>query len=177
MLREWSEDKLECFDVVCRYRLKWLRGRKRCDYIFFSRRLLDRIMKYVHRIGKYETIRKDIYDYYKIKTKDFRKLHYRLCRQILDKEVCAFYQSRVASLDVSDRHYDELLSRATANYPRLVEKIDELINRIKDAMADGVPVQQVEVVNWNVNEEDSSEGEERLVWEFLPAVGTSGKSL
>jgi len=153
MLREWDESRLECFGEICRYRLRWLRGRKRCDYIFFSRRLLDRIMKYVHKIGKYETIRKDIYDEYGIRTKDFRKLHYRLCRTILDKEICSFYQSRVANLDVSDRHYDELLTRATESYHSVVKKIEGVIDNVLSVMADGIPVEKVEVVGWSADDE------------------------
>jgi len=165
MLRDWDEGRLECFDEVCRYRLKWIRGRKRCDYIFFPFKLLSKIHKYVHRVGSYETIRKDIYDYYKIKSKDFRKLHYRLCRQILDKEICAFYQSRIASLDVSDKHYDELLTRATESYQKLVKRIDEFVNRIKEAMSDGVPVSVIEVLHSYENNERGEE-EERTIWEF-----------
>jgi len=167
MLREWSDDKLECRDTFCVYRLKWFRGRKRCDYIFFPGRLLSRIMKYVHKVGRYDNLRKNVYDYYSIKTKDFRKLHYRLCRQILDKEVCAFYQSRSASLDISDRHYDELLTRATESYSNLIKKIDEFVDMVKEMMADGIPLQQVEVEGF-IDEIDEviGEDEERLLWEF-----------
>jgi len=164
MLREWSEDRLECYDDFCRYRLKWFRGRKRSDYIFFPSRLLQGIMKYAHKVGRYDNLRKNIYDYYKIKTKDFRKLHYRLCRSILDKEVCAFFQSRIASLDVSDRHYDELLTRATESYPNLAKKIDEFVERVKELMSDGVPIREVEVEGFV--DDEGFDGEERLVWEF-----------
>jgi len=167
LLREWSEERLECFGDICRYRMGWVRGRKRCDYVFFPKKLLPKILKHVHRIGQYKTVRKDIYDEYGIKAKDFRKLHYRLCRNVLEKEVCAFFQSRTANLDVSDRHYDELLSKSTERYPRLVEKIDELINRIKDAMADGIPVTELEVEGF-IDEIDEvvEDGEERILWEF-----------
>jgi len=159
MLKEWNEDRLECFDSFCRYKLKWRRGRKRCDYVFFPSRLLPKIRRYIHKVGAYETIRKDIYDYYKIKTKDFRKLHYRLCRRILDKEVCEFYQSRIGSLDESDKHYDELLTRATKNYPKLVRRIDKFVDRIKKLMSDGVIVQQLEVV-YDIYENDEHGNED-----------------
>ncbi len=58
MIKELSEDRLECFDEFCRYRLRWKRGRKRCDYIYFPRYLLSKILKYIHKIGKYENLRK-----------------------------------------------------------------------------------------------------------------------
>ena len=118
MLCEWDEDRLECFNAFCMYKLKWRRGRKRCDYIFFPKRLLPKILRYAHRVGKYENLRKNIYDYYGIKPKDLRKLHYRLCCRIMDKEVCEFYQSRIGKLDTSDKHYDELLTKATKNCPK-----------------------------------------------------------
>lgn len=52
----------------------------------------------------------------------------------------------IANLDVSDRHYNELLTKETESYPRLAKKIDELIDRIKEAMTDVIPIEQVEVV-------------------------------
>ncbi len=126
MIREWDNKRVFCTNTWCRYRLKWRRGRKRCDYIYFPKYLVEKIPRYTHRIGKYDNIRKNIYDYYQIKEKDFRKLHYRLCRRILDKEICDFYQSRISNLTIGDIHYDNLLSRADEKYPELLKLIDKL---------------------------------------------------
>jgi len=134
MLKEWDERRLECFNDICRYKLAWIRGKKRCEYLFFPSKLLQMIRKYAHQVGSYSTVRKEIYEDLAIKAKDFRKLHYRLCREVLDKEICAFYQSRVSSLDVSDRHYDDLIGRATQNYPLLVESIDKLVKNVEAAL-------------------------------------------
>jgi len=44
MIREWDERKLKCFDEkgFRRYGLKWERGRKLCEYIYFPMRYLER---------------------------------------------------------------------------------------------------------------------------------------
>ncbi len=126
MIREWDDKRLFCTNTWCRYRLKWRRGRKRCDYIYFPRHLVEKIQRYAHNIGKYDNIRRNIYEYYRIKEKDFRKLHYRLCRRVLDKEICDFYQSRISNLTIGDIHYDNLLSRADEKYHELLKLIDEL---------------------------------------------------
>jgi len=146
MIREWNDEKLECFEEFCRYRLKWYRGRKRCDYIYFPKHLLPKILQHVYKIGKYDNVRKKIYDYYGIRPKEFRKLHYRLCRKILDKEICAFYQSRSSRLDVSDIHYDQLRTRADENYSKLIRYIDSFVDRIKEELYLGRPVEVIKVI-------------------------------
>ncbi len=148
MVREWDDGRLVCFEEFCRYKLKWRRGRKRCNWIYFPRRLLTRIARYAGRIGKYENLRKNIYDYYGIREKEFRKLHYRLCRRVLDKEICCFYQSR--GLDVSDRDYDELRTRSDENYPKLVRTINKFIDRIREELYVGRPVEEGEIIEIRV---------------------------
>ena len=146
MIKEWNNSRLTCFENFCRYKLKWLRGRKRCDYIYFPKHLLKKILLYIHRIGKYENIRKNIYEYYNIKGKDFRKLHYRLCRRVLDKEICDFYQSRISNLTIGDIHYDNLLSRADENYSKLLEHINNFIKQLKEELYVGHTINVVKVI-------------------------------
>jgi len=122
MLREWNEKNLKCFyeKGFCRYELMWERGRKRCDYIYFPIEYVEKIRKYAGKVGKYDNLRKNIFDYYGIKPKEFRKFHYRMCRKVLKKEVCVFYQSRIGSLDTSDTRYDELRTKSDRGYPKLM---------------------------------------------------------
>jgi len=179
MLREWDEKKLECFNDFCRYRLKWFRGRKRCDYIYFPKQLLDRILRFAHRVGRYDNLRKNIYDYYHIKEKDFRKLHYRVCLDTgIEEAVCDFYQSRISELSIGRKYYDALRSRADKKYPLLIKAIGKLIDRIKEEMSIGVPVENEEIIEIRIGDEviypqepeetlnDTAYEEEKTVYEY-----------
>ena len=133
MLKTWDGSRLACFEDrgFCRYGLFWHRGRKRCDWIYMPMFLVGKVEEMLSKkraIGNYDTIRKDIYENYKVKEKDFRKLFYRICREVTDKEVCDFVQSRISSLTIGDLHYDNLLQRADAEYPKVVKKIGELVD-------------------------------------------------
>ncbi|MEM4619841.1 MAG: integrase [Desulfurococcaceae archaeon] len=130
MLREFDERRLLCTDVYCRYFLAWRRGRKRCDYIYFPRFLLQEIdrVREKERIGTYDTIRDNLYEEYGIKPKEYRKLFYRVCRDIgISREVCDFYQSRISNLSIGDIHYDDLLRRSDEHYTKILSYLESLM--------------------------------------------------
>ncbi|MEM1672982.1 MAG: integrase [Archaeoglobaceae archaeon] len=130
MLKEFNEERLVCMDVYCRYFLGWRRGRKRCDYIYFPRFLVSEIgrVREKERIGTYDTIRDNFYEEYGIKMKEYRKLFYRVCRDInVPKEVCDFYQSRISNLSIGDIHYDNLLRRGDEYYTKILSYLESLM--------------------------------------------------
>ncbi|MEM4620234.1 MAG: integrase, partial [Desulfurococcaceae archaeon] len=130
MLKEFNEERLMCADVWCRYFLGWRRGRKRCDYIYFPRSLLQEIVRVreKERVGTYDTIRDNLFEEYGIKPKEYRKLFYRSCRDVgIPKEICDFYQSRISNLSIGDIHYDDLLRRSDEHYTKILFYLESLI--------------------------------------------------
>lgn len=80
------------------------------------------------RLGSYDTIRDNLFDEYEVRTKNYRKLFYRLCKdEEIPREVCDFYQSRITKLNIGDIHYDDLLARADKHYQKLANKLTELL--------------------------------------------------
>ncbi|MEM4618938.1 MAG: integrase [Desulfurococcaceae archaeon] len=129
MLKEFDTTRLWCNEVFCRYFLGWRRGRKRCDYIYFPRSLLQEIdrVREKERIGTYDTIRDNLYEEYGVRPKEYRKLFYRVCRDVgVPKEVCDFYQSRISNLSIGDIHYDDLLRRADEYYTKILFHLENL---------------------------------------------------
>ncbi len=61
LINEFDEDKLECFNRLCRYGLFWMRGRKRCDWIYLPIKLVEKLRRYegyyrgrkLHGLGRY----------------------------------------------------------------------------------------------------------------------------
>ncbi|MEM4619998.1 MAG: integrase [Desulfurococcaceae archaeon] len=130
MLKEFNEERLVCTDVYCRYFLGWRRGRKRCDYVYFPRFLLQEIdrVREKERIGTYDTIRDNLFEEYGVRPKEYRKLFYRSCRDVgIPKEVCDFYQSRISNLSIGDIHYDNLLRRADEYYTKILFHLESLM--------------------------------------------------
>ncbi len=132
LLREWDNKRLVCNEVFCRYKMKWMRGRKRCDYIYFPRWLLQEIELYAHKVNlENNTVVKRIEGKYGVNTKDYRKLHYRICRDVIgDDSICDFYQSRMSKMTIGHKHYDDMRSRADKHYQILMRSLDELINKV-----------------------------------------------
>ncbi len=166
LVNEFDESKIECFQGFCRYELFWSRGRKRCDWVYLPIELVKEIEKHRGRFRgvKIHSLSRRLEKKLGISLKLFRKLHYRLCRSFLDKEICDFYQSRISKLSVGDIHYDNLLEKCDKNYPKLVKRIQELIDRILSEIA-GIPDYNEEDVEQHY-EEGIYDEEERTVYEF-----------
>jgi len=131
MIKEFNENNLVYFEDkgFCRYGLFWHRGRKRCDWIYIPKEYIPSIRKLKKRIGKYDNIRDNLYDRYKIKPKLYRKLHYQICRESgIDKEICDFFQSRISNLSIGDIHYDNLLKRADNTYEKILQNLRSLLS-------------------------------------------------
>jgi len=148
LLNEFSEDKLECFDSFCRYAMFWLRGRKRCDWVYIPKKLLDKLRRFrrYYASKKVHSLARHFEKKYNVDLKLFRKFFYRICRDTTGKEVCDFLQSRISGLSIGDVHYDDLLSRADRDYPSIVKRIDGLVKEVLLSMSEGVPVEGAEVV-------------------------------
>ena len=183
LINEFDEARLECFGSYCRYELFWSRGRKRCDFIYVPTELIKENREYKGAFTgrKYVSITRYFHRKYGVRAKLFRKLFYRLCRQVCDKEICDFYQSRISRLTVGDIYYDDLLSRADKEYPKVVERINQVIDEIKESASIGVPVKEGEIIEIRIGgtafakkdlkelvEEDVSES--RRVHEFRMAL-------
>ncbi len=111
-----------------RYWLGWIRGRKRCDWIYLPstvKNMLEETRKHVN----YNTFRSRFIHLYGFALSKMRKLLYQVCRQLMDKDICNFYESRIGELSVSELSYDNLLRRADRNYPLLLNTLQQaLIN-------------------------------------------------
>jgi len=167
LVNEFDESKLECFENHCRYALFWSRGRKRCDWIYLPMLLVEELKKYrgLFVEKNLRTLYRNLKRKFGVDVKNYRKLFYRSCREVAEKEVCDFYQSRISRLSVGDIHYDNLLSRADKDYPKIVERIKQDIVGILESMSDGVPVSVIEVLHSYENNERGEE-EERTIWEL-----------
>jgi len=146
LINEFDETKLECFENHCRYAMFWSRGRKRCDWIFLPKHLATEIQKHkgYYRGKKIHSISRYYEKKYDMDLKLFRKLFYHICRQVIDKEVCDFVKSRISRISIGDIRYDDLLERSDKDYPRIVERINRIIDEILESMSDGIPIQRVE---------------------------------
>jgi len=162
LINEFDESKLECFDSFCRCGLFWLRGRKRCDWVYIPKKLLDKLRRFrgYYASKKVHSLARHFEKKYNVDLKLFRKFFYRVCRDTTGKEVCDFLQSRISELSIGDVHYDDLLSRADRDYPIIVKRIDDLIKEVLLLMSEGVPAEGVEVA---VGENELVE--EKDVWE------------
>jgi len=69
MLRELDKKKLVCPNGFCRYGLLRERGRKRCDRIYLSVELVDRVKRVRGRVRKYRNARENLYYEYWVETK------------------------------------------------------------------------------------------------------------
>ncbi|MEM1913824.1 MAG: integrase, partial [Thermofilaceae archaeon] len=124
--------ELTCFQDrgFCRYYLVWSRGKKRCEWIYFPATLTEYLKMWRGKIGKYDTVRDTLYDYYGVKVKDFRKLFYRVCRDVgVEGAICDFYQSRISGLSIGDLHYDDIVTRADKQYTELAARLSKLLER------------------------------------------------
>jgi len=83
----------------------------------------------LHGLGRYFEKK------YGIDLKLFRKLFYRICRQVSDKKVRNFIESRISKLSTGDIHYDNLLSRTDSIYPEIVKRIEEVIDQVLTEMS------------------------------------------
>jgi len=168
MIREWDEARLICFEGFCRYKMKWHRGRKRCDYIYLPSRFLDEIRRYAGKIGKYGNLRKHIYDEYGIRMKEFRKLNYRICLNAgIEEAICDFYQSRITKLSVGRKYYDALRSRADEKYQLLVKAIDNFVNEMIEKLYIGKPLwDEAVVVNVDEVQAEMEKREARKIIEW-----------
>ena len=182
LINEFDESKLECFEHHCRYPLFWWRGRKRCDWVFLPRDLVEELRRYKgwYRGKNICSLTRYFEKKYGVWLKAFRKLLYRACKEITGKEVCDFIESRVSKLTIGDLHYDDLIARADNIYPKVIEKVNEVIREILMQMSIGVPEKGIEIVldSGKVIKTDEippfdveydpndPEEEERDVWEF-----------
>ncbi|MEM1961795.1 MAG: integrase [Sulfolobales archaeon] len=132
MIQDFDERELTCFQDrgFCRYYLVWSRGKKRCEWIYFPATLTEYLKMWRGKIGKYDTVRDTLYDYYGVKVKDFRKLFYRVCRDVgVEGAICDFYQSRISGLSIGDLHYDDIVTRADKQYTELAARLSKLLER------------------------------------------------
>ena len=179
LINEFDESKLECFEQHCRYGLFWTRGRKRCDWVFIPRDLIEKLRKYKgrYRGRKFHSLTRYFEKKYKVNVKLFRKMFYRVCRQVSDKEVCDFIESRISKLSIGDLHYDDLLSRADRDYPQVIKRIKNLIEETVMLMSEGIPAKEGgEIVEIRVGDmvfkpedledENYEDEKDRDVWEF-----------
>ena len=148
LLNEFSEDKLECFNSFCRYAVFWLRGRKRCDWIYLPKELVDLLKEWkgYFKNKKINSLTRYFEKKYNVDLKLFRKFFYRVCRDVASKEICDFYQSRISGLSIGDLHYDNLLQRADQEYPKVVRRINDVIKEDLMSMSDGIPNEEAEII-------------------------------
>ena len=184
LINEFDREKLVCFEDkgYCRYGLFWKRGKKRVDWIYMPMELVPEIERFKgYYAGRdYHNIERILEKKYGIKLGWFRKLFYRVCKSMMDKELCDFYQGRIGKLSVGDKHYDELLTKCDENYPALVKRINKVIEEGLMELTIGVPEKNVEIVldsgktiktdeippfDIDYDPNDPME-EERDVWEF-----------
>jgi len=137
LINEFDEDQLECNDEFCRYPLFWTRGRKRCDYVYLPRYLVDDLKKYKGAFAgrNVRTVGRKLEKKFSVKLKLFRKLFYQTCRDIASGEICDFFQSRVSRLTIGDRHYDNLVERGDRYYPSVMKKIKEVVTKVLDSLS------------------------------------------
>jgi len=165
LINEFNESKLECFNEFCRYAMFWQRGRKRCDWIYLPKNLVEELRKQkgIFTGKNLRTIYRNLKRKFGVDVKNYRKMFYRLCRETTEKEICDFYQSRISNLTIGDIHYDNLLTRADKDYSKIVDRIKQNIENILEAMSDGVLVQQLEVVYDSYENDERGSGEEELI--------------
>jgi len=166
LVNEFNESRLECFDGFCRYSMFWIRGRKRCDYVYLPVKLVRKLRQWkgYYRGRKVHSISRYFEKKYKVDLKLFRKLFYRICRQTCEKEICDFIQSRISKLSIGDIHYDDLLSRADKEYPGIVRKIDELIDQL---LSDATGEEGILYRMYSIRREGFGEIHEYNVVEYL----------
>ena len=166
LINEFNESRLECFDGFCRYSMFWIRGRKRCDYVYLPVKLVRKLRQWkgYYRGRKVHSISRYFEKKYKVDLKLFRKLFYRICRQTCEKEICDFIQSRISKLSIGDIHYDDLLSRTDKEYPGIVRKIDELIDQL---LSDATGEEGILYRMYSIRREGFGEIHEYNVVEYL----------
>ncbi len=127
---DMATKRLVCFENrgFCRYFVGVRGGQKPCEWVWFSLDLLPYL--YTYRGAKID--RKDLWEYVNrhnlLRAKYLRKVNWRILTQVIpDKDVCRFIQSRFGELKISEARYGDLLSRADKEYPKVLEKIRELI--------------------------------------------------
>lgn len=180
LINEYDEKNLVCLNTHCRYAMHWRRGKKRIDWIFLPKELVPQTHRYrgYYRGRDYHNIERWLDKKYGIKISWFRDLFFRICREVAEKEVCDFVQGRIGKLSVSDKHYDNMLSRADKDYPKVVERINKVIQEALMLMSDGIPEEGIEIVldNGKVIRSDEippfdipevdEEEEKRDMWEY-----------
>jgi len=129
LINEFDERGLECFDEFCRYPLFWSRGRKRCDWVYLPAFLVDELRRLRGAyVGKnLRTVYRNLKRKFNVDVKDYRKLFYRVCRDVSEKEVCDFYQGRISKLSTGDKYYDDLMRRADKGYKNVLAELLALV--------------------------------------------------
>jgi len=125
LINEFDEDGLECFNEFCRYPLYWQRGRKRCDWVYLPAFLVEELRKLrgAYAGKNLRTVYRNLKRKFNVDVKDYRKLFYRVCRDVTEKEVCDFYQGRISKLSTGDKYYDDLQRRADKWYKNVLSKL------------------------------------------------------
>ena len=188
MLKEFDGSKLYCTEEFCRYELSWIRGRKRVDFVYLPRVLMEELLKYREEIVKHreDAIEKLVTKLKKrgidvLRTSDLRDWHYNICCDLVEYNelkinVCKLYQGR--ELGTSDEYYRFLVKKADEFYPKLMKRIaeelefpPEYVNKIEFLDIDTVVINEpVEVLGYTEEdlgeEEDLPIEEERTVWEY-----------
>ncbi len=59
-----------------------------------------------------------------------------------DEEVRDFIESRISKLSTRDIHYDDLLSWTDSIYPKIVKRIEEVIDQVLTEMSEGLPAEE-----------------------------------
>ncbi len=120
--------RLVCFDTFCRYYVGIRGTQKPCEWIWFSKELLQDLRRLRGIEIKRDRVSKYAARHNLVVPKLMRKVNWRiLTSTIPDKDVARFIQSRFGELKISEARYGDLLTKADEWYPRVLEKLRELL--------------------------------------------------
>jgi intergrase/recombinase len=178
MLREYDPNKLFCTEEFCRYELSWIRGRKRCDYIYLPRWLLEKLLEYRDKLA---SIREDSLENLVkrrrrmgeeiLPTSELRDWHYNVCLELLEVtssedpriNICRLYQGR--ELNVSGEYYQFLVRKADAFYPKLQREIMNRVSIEEEDLKVLGKIKKKVFIDYFIGDPDIEVDEERVVIE------------